>query len=93
MVATTNGQLTALVVDPETNEVVGAFSGAQTLPLVRFRAPAGGSVEIPILIGTASTVPRLGYAVPPGRWAVEIILPLEAPGPCRAPLIPLRVVA
>jgi hypothetical protein len=93
VVATTNGRLTARVVDPETNEVVGAFSGAQTLPLVRFRAPAGGSVEIPILIGTASTVPPLGYAVPPGRWAVEIVVPLEAPGPYRAPLVPLRVVA
>jgi hypothetical protein len=93
VVANTNGQLTARVVDPETNEVVGGFSGSQTLPLVRFRAPAGGSVEIPIIIGTASTVPRLGYAVPPGRWAAEITFPLESRGPFRAPLIPLRVVA
>ncbi len=89
----TNGHLTASVVDPEATETVGGFSGAQTLPLVRFRAPAGGSVEIPILIGTASTVPRLGYAVPPGRWAVEITFPLEDRGSFRAPLIPLRVVA
>ena len=93
VVAHTNGQLTASVVDLTTNETVGGFSGAQTLPLVLFRAPAGGLVEIPVLIGTASTVPRLGYAVPPGRWAVEITLPFGAQGRFRAPLIPLRIVA
>ena len=37
VVAHTNGQLTASVVDPTTNETVGGFSGAQTLPLVLFR--------------------------------------------------------
>jgi hypothetical protein len=67
VVVQTNGRLTAPVVDPKTNETVGGYSGAQSMSLVPFLAPAGGSVEIPLLVGTASTVPRLGYAVSPGR--------------------------
>jgi hypothetical protein len=91
VVVSTNGGLTGRVLDPETNEIVGGYSGAQPLPLVRFSAPAGGSVEIPMLVGTASTVPRLGYAVPPGQWAVEIVLPLGDQGVFRAPPIPFNV--
>jgi hypothetical protein len=93
VVVRTNGGITAAVVDPKTNETVGGYAGAQSMPLVRFRAPAGGSVEIPLLIGTASTLPGRGYAVPPGQWAIEIILGLGAHGAFRAPLIPLAVVA
>jgi hypothetical protein len=93
VVVKTNGQLTPVVVDPQTDEVVGAFSGVQTLPLVRFAAPAAGSVEIPLRIGTASTVPMLGYAVPPGRWAVEVALALGDGGVFRAPPLPLTVTA
>jgi hypothetical protein len=91
VVVLTNGQIVAPVVDPQTNEIVGGYSGAQTLPLARFRAPAGGSIEIPLLVGTASTVPKRGYAVPPGRWAIEIAVGLEEHGSFRAPLIPLDV--
>ena len=88
----TNGQLTASVVDPETNKIVGGYSGAQATPLILFQAHPGQAVEIPLLIGTASTVPQLGYAVPPGRWAIEITLPLGIRGPFfRAPPIPLSV--
>ena len=90
----TNGQLTASVVDPETNKIVGGYSGAQATPLILFQAHPGQAVEIPLLIGTASTVPQLGYAVPPGRWAIEITLPLGIRGPFfRAPPIPLSVTA
>ncbi len=93
VVVKTNGQLTPVVIDPQTEEVVGGFSGAQTMQLVRFVAPAAGSVEIPLCIGTASTAPRLGYAVPPGRWAVEAALELGDEGAFRAPPIPLTVTA
>lgn len=92
VVVHTNGQITARVVDPETKEIVGLYSGPQAMPRVSFRAPAGGSVEMPLLIGTASTVPRLGFAVPPGRWAIEIALALGALGMVCSPLIPLQVV-
>lgn len=93
VVVHTNGQLTAWVLDLTTNETVGGFAGAQTLPLIRFAAPAGGSVEIPLLIGTASIAPRLGYPVPAGRWAIEMTLGLGARGAFRTAPIPLDVVA
>ncbi|MBP2357043.1 hypothetical protein JOF29_008153 [Kribbella aluminosa] len=32
---------------------------------------------MPVLIGTASMVPQLGYAVPPGRWSLVIALQTE----------------
>ena len=52
-----NGRVTAAVVDPQTGETVGGFSGIQTLPLKVFRAISGGSMRIPLLIGTASSRP------------------------------------
>jgi hypothetical protein len=89
----TNGQVTARVLDPNTEELVGAFAGAQTLPLVRFRVLPGESVAIPLLIGTASPAARLGYATPPGEWVIEVTLTLEGQGNYRTPLFPITVVA
>ncbi|GGM18769.1 hypothetical protein [Nakamurella endophytica] len=72
----TNGQLTAQILDPETGAVAGGFVGAQTLPLIPFTAgPRGGRVEIPLLVGTASMRPELGYTLPPGRW--QLTAPLD----------------
>jgi hypothetical protein len=92
VVVHTNGRLTAMVLDPKTNETVGGYAGAQTMPLVLFRAPRGGSVDIPLLLGTASMTPRLGYSVPAGRWAIEITLDLGTKGAFRTPRFPLAVV-
>jgi hypothetical protein len=91
IVVKTNGQATAVVIDPETGDVVGGYSGAQTLPLVGFSAPAGDSVVIPVFVGTASTVPRLGYSVPPGQWALEIGLAFTDNRRFRTPPLPLNV--
>jgi hypothetical protein len=93
----TNGGVTAAVVDPQTGETVGGFSGAQTLPLKVFRAPPGGSVRIPLLIGTASSRSRLGYTVPPGEWGIQVTLKL-GPDPRnalhrRTPILPLTITA
>ena len=93
----TNGAVTASVVDPRTDEVVGGYAGFQTLPLVMFRVPPGGTERIPLLIGTASYTGRLGYAVPPGRWGVEVTLQLTRDPdirdrvPRRTPVLPLTV--
>jgi hypothetical protein len=93
----TNGQVTAVVVDPGTGEVVGGYSGFQTLPLVMFRVPPGGTERIPLLIGTASFTGRLGYAVPPGSWGIEVTLQLTPDPdvrdrvPRRTPVLPLTV--
>ncbi len=74
----TNGQVTAGVVDPATGEVVGGFAGFQTTALVAFKVAPGGTERIPLLIGTASSTERLGYAVPPGDWGVQVTLTLIA---------------
>lgn len=77
LVLRTNGQLTAKVVDRDTGAIVGGFVGAQTLPLIHFRASAGATVRVPLLIGTASFAPRLGYAVPAGLWGLTVPLAIE----------------
>ena len=97
LVIATNGQVTASVVDPESGEVVGGFAGYQTLPLVTFRAAAGQTVPIPLLIGTASRTERLGYALPPGTWGLQATLKLARGAETyvhrRTPVLPLTITA
>jgi hypothetical protein len=91
----TNGHITAGVVDPLTSEVVGGFSGWQTLPLLMFRIPPGGTDVIPLLVGTASYTPRLGRKIPPGDWGLEATLSLAGDhgerSLRRTPVLPLTV--
>jgi hypothetical protein len=92
----TNGQVTAVVVDPQTGEVVGGFSGAQPLPLIIVRVAAGATEPIPLLIGTASFTPRLGYVVPAGEWGIQATLTLgpDRDSPRRrTPILPLTITA
>ncbi|MGH3244618.1 MAG: hypothetical protein ACRDOI_00155 [Trebonia sp.] len=84
----TNGNLTAIVVDPGTGEVVGGYANMQTMRLEVFRIPPGSSTRIPMLIGTACLVPRLGYTVPPGEWGVRVVLNLDSPFESTSGLIP-----
>ena len=58
IVITTNGQVTAQVVDPRTGKVVGMFSGFQTLPGIYFRVAPDSTVVVPVLVGTPSVSPR-----------------------------------
>lgn len=67
LVLLTTGGVVASVVDPATGEPVGGWSGAQTAPLVRLRLASAGSISVPLLIGTTSYRPELGYCVPPDR--------------------------
>ena len=75
--------------------MVGGYSGAQTLPLKFFLAAPGGSARIPLLIGTASVTPRLGYTVPPGEWGIQATLKLgpdpRSPSRRRTPILPLTI--
>jgi hypothetical protein len=75
--------------------VVGGFSGAQGLPPVVFRITPGQTDPIPLLTGTASFTPRLGYAVPPGEWGIRATLTV-GPDPARStrrrtPVMPLTI--
>jgi hypothetical protein len=79
----TNGQVTAVVVDPHTGEVVGGFSGLQNRPLIMFNVAPGQTGRIPLLIGTASCTPRLGYAIPPGDWGIYATLTSARPSATR----------
>jgi hypothetical protein len=93
----TNGQVTAAVVDPQTGLVVGGFAGAQTLVRIDFHVVPGATKRIPLLIGTASVVPELGYTVPPGMWGIQIPLDLLRDGRTqerrRTPVLPLTITA
>lgn len=73
----TNGKITAKVVDPHSGQTVGGFCGPIPLPYVAFNAAPTETVRIPLLVGTASIRPELGYAIPPGRWHVTAPLDLE----------------
>jgi hypothetical protein len=93
----TNGNVTAVVLDPQTHEVVGGFAGAQTMPLIMFRVAPGNTERIPLLIGTASFRTDLGYAVPPGSWGIHVPLDLEWDPYTReqryTPVLPLTITA
>jgi hypothetical protein len=92
----TNGEVTADVVDPRTDEVVGGLAGPRVLPLITFRVAPGETGRVPLLIGTASYTARLGYAIPPGEWGIQATLLLgPRPGGSqrRTPILPLSVTA
>jgi len=94
---TTNGQVTAVVVDPRTGLMVGGFAGFQTLVGIDFHVTPGATERIPLLIGTASVVPDLGYTVPPGMWGIQVPLDLRRDGHTRGarrtPVLPLTITA
>ncbi len=88
--ANTNGQINGTVVHPDTGKRVGCYEGAQLMPLVRFDVPSGSTGDIPLLVGTASTKPELGWAVPPGPWAVRLVLSYDGEAAVR--LLPLQII-
>jgi hypothetical protein len=92
VVIDTNGGVTARVVDPQSGNGVGGFFGAQAAPLFKYTMPPAGTVSIPLLVGTASSVRTLGYAVPPGQWAIEVPIHIAGRGQFRTPLLPLLIV-
>jgi hypothetical protein len=88
-------QLTALVVDPATGEIVGEVENIFPAVLGVFEVPAGEVRDIPLLIGTASLKPDLGWAVPPGRWAIQVAVQIagDRHEAGRSPLLPIDIVA
>ncbi len=88
----TNGTLTGAVVEPNHGEVVGGFAGYQSAALQRFEILPRQDREVPLLVGTASVVPELGYALPAGDYAVVAPLELDDGRRLSTPLLPIRVV-
>jgi hypothetical protein len=87
----TSGELIATVVDPASGQPVGGYSGAVTAMLKTFTVAPGATERIPLLVGTASFVPDLGYAVPPGEWGVQANLVPAAGAAVRTPVLPLTI--
>jgi hypothetical protein len=87
----TNGNLTARFLDPTSGEIVGGFTGAQELPGILFHAAPGETIVVPLLVGTNSLVPALGYAIPPGQWAIDAVLDLGNEGRYVTPTVPITV--
>jgi hypothetical protein len=87
----TNGQLTAQIIDPSDGTHVGGSAGAQRMPLVAFTIVPGKTTRIPLLVGTASYVPALGYTIAPGRWGLTADLDLAGRGTVRSPVLMFEV--
>jgi len=81
----TNGALTSAVTD-SSGSVVGRYVGPHTLARVGFPIDPHHSRPVPVLIGTASMVPDLGYAVPPGHWGLVVALQTDTGNMLSAPL-------
>jgi hypothetical protein len=89
----TNGTVTARILDPSTLDVVGGFVGMQTMPLISFQIVPGGTVTVPLLVGTASFTRTLGYTVPPGEWMMDAIVKVHDRGDRRTLPFPVVIVA
>jgi hypothetical protein len=74
----TSGYLSAEVVDPSTGAVVGGSTKPSHAVLVPFTVEPGDTIRVPLLVGTESFQPHLGYAVPPGQWALIASLDLRS---------------
>jgi hypothetical protein len=84
-VLVSNGALRSALTDSSGN-LVGLYVGPHNANRVEFWIEPDQSRPVPVFIGTASMVPDLGYAVPPGRWSL-VIVPMTDSGPMRsAPL-------
>jgi hypothetical protein len=88
---TTNGHLTAYVVDALTGRRVGGYHDAQHRPGVGFTLSPGGVRRVPLPVGTASLAGDLCYAIPPGRWGVRAPLRLTDGRNLLIPALPMTV--
>ncbi len=81
----TNGALTSAVTD-RSGGIVGLYVGPRNASRVGFAIGPHQSRPVPVLIGTASMVPDLGYAVPPGQWRLVIALHTDSGNMLSTPL-------
>jgi hypothetical protein len=84
----TTGQLQSAVTD-HAGRALGRYTGPQHLPGITFTVEAGERQQVPVLIGTDSLVPELGYAIPPGGWS--LVVEIGAPDRLLSAPLPLTV--
>jgi hypothetical protein len=89
----TNGVVTARILDPSTFDVVGGFVGMRAMPLIRYLIAPGETAALSLLVGAASCVRSLGYALPPGEWMMDAIVKVRDRGDRRTPPLPVAIVA
>lgn len=87
----TSGELIPVVVDPASGQPVGGYSDAVHAMSMTFTVAPGATKRIPLLVSTASFVPELGYAVPPGEWGIQAELAPAAGTAVRTPVLPLTI--
>ncbi|MFI5712675.1 hypothetical protein [Kribbella sp. NPDC051620] len=85
----THGALTSGVTD-SSGGIVGLYVGPLHASRVGFAIEPHQSRPVPVLIGTASMVPDLGYAVPPGQWRLVIAMRTDS-GTMLSPLLDITV--
>lgn len=68
------GSVRPEVVDPVTGVVVGGSTRPIVASLRHVTVAAHQTVPVEVVVGTESFDPALGYAVPPGQWAIRAIL-------------------
>ena len=79
-----DGDLTSAVTD--NSGTVGRYVGPHTAARVGFAVEPHQGRLVPVLIGTASMDPDLGYAVPPRQWWLVIALQTDGGSILSAPL-------
>jgi hypothetical protein len=88
----TGHDMPADVIDPASGAVVGGYSGSALAVGRTDRIRPGATLRLPVLVGTDSYIPELGYAIPPGRWGVQALLMIgPAHGAVATPVLPLTV--
>jgi len=86
------GTIVGFAVLEGTGTIVGGYVGATNLALaLRSTLPPGESAEIPVVIGTASCDPALGYALPAGGYELGWVWNLSvSPGFSLSPWLTFR---
>ena len=72
----TGSPLTARLVDPVSKRIAGFFDGAIGGVGVTLRLAPGDVETLPVILGTTSPPDEVGFSVPPGRYLVEVDVPV-----------------
>lgn len=73
--------LVAVVLAPETGEVVGGYTGAVAGVGLNVHLAPGGQASVQVLFGTASFRADLGFVLPAGRYLVRAEVPVHSHPP------------